>query len=797
MIALLKQNSLTALKRFTAEKFALNLSERSSTATITVGPEAPEIAVNDWLKDESGPGAGIVWRVKSVATDYATDTRTISCEHMAATLKDAILFGEVTPAMIANKKKATTCTAKDAVTYILKQSAQWTIGTFGFDKSAPYNFNGDSLFDALETVSSSLLNAWWSYDFSKYPFKLNINPKSTAVACEMRMDRNIASLKRTIDRTRMFTRFYPIGKNDMHLSLKVSGKTFTNYVEKNADVYGAVAKVETDTDKDTQQKLYDWAVERLNNHCEPAVTISISGLDLSAATGEALDKLTLGTVCRVPLPEYGTTITEPITQLSWGDKIADPESVSVTLANVVEDVATIVNQLSKSAGSGGRKNAKDQKEDHAWIEDTDDHVSMIAEALDPGSSKNWSRVSSWNVGPDGILGKVTYTENAVVQYETRFEQNETSIGMVVKVNKNGTRAIEAGKICLAINKDKSVDAVIKADKIKLLGETIAQKISSAYIYTKIANMANVSVKKLTSERGGIVVKSVSTTEYHQGGVKCYVPHAVTSLQIVQDGDTYTLQRKWFSESDWTDVGSFSRATALSGAWAGGVFTVTASPQGNTCKTTIVGDTATRSGQSVSIPVNARMGESSTQISTGKTLTAVITLNNNEVSCTRGSRSTTEPTTDGTIAKLTANGWYTLTIDVLNVSKTYKLQADIGTSTTLSGAWESGVFTVTASPQGNTCLTTLAGGTASRSGRTVTIPVKATIGDSATQVDTGKSVTATITAAKSEVSCTRGTRSTTEPTTTDSTIAKITANGWYIVTVEVLGCTKTYKMNIAV
>ena len=63
------------------------------------------------------------------------------------------------------------------------------------------------------------------------------------------------------------------------------------------------------------------------------------------------------------------------------------------------------------------------------------------------------------------------------------------------------------------------------------------------------------------------------------------------------------------------------------------------------------------------------------------------------------------------------------------------------ATTLTGAWSSGVFT--ASATGVTPLTTsITGGTGTWSGKTVTIPIYATIGSSATAYNTGKSVTAT-------------------------------------------------------
>lgn len=426
MIAKLSGHSLTVSEWFRAERMALNLSERDSTATITVGPDAPAISVGDWLKDDTEPGSGMVWRVKSIDTAFEADTRTIQCEHVISTLRDRLMFGEIKPADITGNPEDTTCTAEQAAQFILYHQSDWQLGTFGFSKTAPYNFNGDDLFSALETVSSSLMNAEWTYSTASYPFTVNIAPRNTSVGCEMRMDRNIRTLRRTIDRTRMFTRFYPIGKNNLHID--------GDYVSKNESTYGVISKVETDGSKATTDELEAWANERLNNHAEPVVTVTISGLELSAATGESLDHLVLGTVCRVPLPEYDTTITERITKLSWSDKIGEPENVTVTLANNTEDVASIINEIVKSGGAGGRAAAAKDGEDHAWIVDADDHISLVAEAIsgkDEEGNPNWSRVSELTVDGNGIEARVIEAEGDIIENAAEIALTQSMIHSAV------------------------------------------------------------------------------------------------------------------------------------------------------------------------------------------------------------------------------------------------------------------------------------------------------------------------------------------------------------------------------
>ena len=459
---LLSGQSLTKADWFRPERMGLNLEERVSTATPTLGPEAPEMTVGAWLLDEEEPGAGIVWRVKTINTQYDTNTRTVALEHICATLKDLVMFGEVKPTDMraaGSTAPAGECYAAEALAYILSKHSLWTLGTVTSEYSSisnPYNFNGDTLFDALETVTASLEGCYWSFDLSALPFTISFLKFSDDVDSEMRAGRNIRTLRKTVDMSRMYTRFYPIGKNDLH----VDG----GYVSRNENLYGVIAKVETDQSIRHKSELTRWANERLRKHAEPSVTIQISGLDLSESTGEPLDRFTVNKQCRVPLPEFGTTITEKVTKLSWSDKIGEPESVNVTLANLLEDVASIINNQAKSGGRGGRTAAKDAKEDHAWIEDTEDHVAIIAEAaggsgIYDGQDINWSRVAALVVDGNGIQQRVTIAQQDATVGKSWVEQNGATVTAGVAkistleekdVELEGRLDLEAGKASLLV-----------------------------------------------------------------------------------------------------------------------------------------------------------------------------------------------------------------------------------------------------------------------------------------------------------------------------------------------------------
>lgn len=643
---LLDGHSLTPAQKVPVTEMRLTLNERNSTATMTP-VRMDGIGVNSWVKDETEPGAGIVWRVKGIKTNYANDTTAVDLEHVISTLKDRLMFGKVTPAMMSGQLGATTCTAQQAIQYILSQQSDWALGTCGYNVSNPYQFDGDSLFDALEKVSDSLENAMWTYDMSVYPFLLSIAPAPSGVGSEMRAGRNIRTISRTVDRSGMYTRFYPIGENDLHIT--------GDYVSKNESTYGLVAHVETDTSISTEAELRRWANERLAKHAEPTVTTEIEGLELAAKTGEALDRLILGRECRMPLPEYSTTITERIKELSYPDKVNQPEMVRVTLSNMRNDVTKIIAESLKSAarGYGGRGAARRQKEDMAWFEDTNDHVAMCAKGIigeDAYGNPNWYLLSQIIVDGTGVhqhvqsvqetadgsasileqagmelnaQGVLIYADDNTNMVGAKFNVQASKIGMVV-----GTRTVQgqeenyikAGEITLAINNAGESEAHIDANKVYIgndksttviAGKCSLSDVTANYIQSKIADLSVLNVAAV-SATGNIHTSNgyIAAPYYYIGSGNSLqnMASGIWALQITSSGNTYTLQKKDWDDSGWVDVGSFSRAVASwTMGWSSGIFTATANPQSQSASTTITQGTPSWDGTDVTIPI---MGEDS-------------------------------------------------------------------------------------------------------------------------------------------------------------------------------------------
>lgn len=571
---LLNGHSLTPAGKVPIESMSLRLRERDSTAEITMaGGDLYGIAVNSWMQDDDGT----VWRVRSIQHEYADSTIKIQLEHVVLALKDPILFGEITPATITGDSSATTCTALQAINYILSQHSDWTLGTYGYGTvTNAYKFDGDNLYDALERVCNTLDDPWWTLDTSVYPFRISIAPKQSGVACELRADRNLSAITRTVDMSGCYTRFYPIGKGDLHIT--------GDYVSRNESTYGVIARVETDQSLDTEAALIAWANERLGKHAEPEVTVRAQGLDLAEATGEPLDLLTLGRICRVPLPEYNTTILDRITELYYPDLLRSPESVEITMANRTEDITRIIATEIKSgggrSGSGGRRAARVEEKiqefdnsdlwinrDSVWAVSgaytvvTDElgnkHIRLkdggLLEVLRDGvyetvgTSQAIAEVN--NVVTNTILGSALWTQRnnitGVVGEFQVVEETDPDTGQTVKhlkVISGGGMTIQRNQTEFGLWDQGNLTGGIMVNKIN--GNDVEVKISAARVdlgaYATVGQLNAVSAE-IQNLTGGTIVENYV-------GAQLVVGTTVTANStFVHDGDTiYKRAMRWTS-----------------------------------------------------------------------------------------------------------------------------------------------------------------------------------------------------------------------------------------------------------
>ena len=157
----------------------------------------------------------------------------------------------------------------------------------------------------------------------------------------------------------------------------------------------------------------------------------------------------------------------------------------------------------------------------------------------------------------------------------------------------------------------------------------------------------------------------------------------TGLKVVDAGNNkYKMQVLRVGEQSWTDLpnSTFSRATTLTRSWSSGTVTVTASPQGETLEMGIKKGSATKSdavwnGRDVSIPIYTNLNGGETWYATGASVQATYTQSKAGITLVR-QKQNSEPSADGTLSKITSNGWYLLTVTAGGTEKTWKVQVDV-------------------------------------------------------------------------------------------------------------------------
>lgn len=347
-----------------------------STASIVLDSESPDVAIGAWVQIWAPNGEMCVMYVKNRKKDYVTGNLTLTLEHTFGLLEEMVVFGEVTAETMSGTTGATTCTVFQAITYLLNQQTEtlftMAAGDCDFSDAQGWKFTNSDIYSDLNNLTDAIQNCQWEFNQASLPWALKLKTWPMASTMEMRRNRNLETLQITYDRSGMYTRVYPTGKNNLHID---SVNNNVSYMDQNTGIYGVIANVITDSTINNAGLLKAWAQKQLARNSVPKVSVSISGYELSQATGESLDKFIIGRMCRIPLPEYGETVMERMSELTWKDCIAQPESVTVTLANELKTITGVLNEKARSGGGGSKKANTEHdcelEEDEVKIEEFD------------------------------------------------------------------------------------------------------------------------------------------------------------------------------------------------------------------------------------------------------------------------------------------------------------------------------------------------------------------------------------------------------------------------------------------
>lgn len=583
-----------------------------SEENLTLPVNSVNVPMHAWIKVFNQNGFVGIYRRTSNNRNIPSD-QSATFRHGIDILQDSIWAGETD---FEGTKTQFLTALLNQQTHLVKGVKPWVLGTCQDSSTYKKSIKNDNLMDLFQDLEDEGGDYYFQYDQTVWPWQVSYLQRSSNVASEFRLQRNMEKCRISENDSELCTR----------LVLEVNAMvTDSEGVQQNESVtrtynnaaaqaiYGIIVKTE---DIDTTDTLPNgpfpeadaFASKFLSDRAAPIVTVQIDGLELYRRTGDTWDEARLGTLCRVAVPDYDTYISQRVVAVSYPDQYGVSDRVTITLSNATPKTLKETSSLSSSvstaqrtasrAGSRGRSNSR-------AVESFDQHFKIVDD------NNNVLKQAGMHLDANGLL---VYADDNVNMVGSRFNVQADKIGMVVGTRPDGRNFVKAGEICIAINESGETTAVLDADRVlagrgaETIGDLelpdwmdtttglIATKATIVDLNALRARVGTLEADSITTSNmesinamfnsvGAKDIAASGTLSIKDGNTYYGVQRSISDLQIVSSGNTYTLQYKKWADSNWTSVSqSFSRATSLSGGWSGGRYTVTASPQGNTNST---------------------------------------------------------------------------------------------------------------------------------------------------------------------------------------------------------------------
>ena len=561
MPQLLSGHTMTPAGILRPQSMQLSLrADGTSTASMVLDSESPDVQIGTWIQIWAPNGEMCVMYVKNRKKDYITGNITLTLEHTFSLLSDMVVFGEITAETMSGTTGATTCTVKQAIQYLLGQQTETLFSMNNadcdFNDAQGWKFTNSDIHSDLNSLTDAIQDCQWEFDQTSLPWKLKLKEWPTSATMELRRNRNLESLQVTLDRSGMYTRAYPTGKNNLHID---SVNSNVSYLDRNTATYGVIANVITDSTIASPDLLKAWAEKQLKKNSVPKVSVTISGYELSQATGESLDKLVIGRMCRIPLPEYGETVTERLSELSWKDAISQPEAVTCTLANELKTLTGVLNEKARGGG-GGSKRANTEHdcelgEDEEKIEEFDNSDIWI------NRDSVWAVCGAYEVTTlPGGGKKLKMVEGTALV----LERNHTEYGIYDEGNLTGGICVDK------INGQSGTVLKLTADVIDIQG--VISKLVSENI-----QVMNITVTGDGVFTDGVTCATVDANDGTSGFKDIYTKGLeIDDTSFVFDNDTVTWQsytaRYIETSSLWYFLRAATDSTTPTGTTLGRVIT---------------------------------------------------------------------------------------------------------------------------------------------------------------------------------------------------------------------------------
>ena len=331
-----------------------------STASMTLPDGEPKVHVRDWVELYTEHGSAGIYRVTRQKDDVGNEQR-LALTHGLCALEDAVIPGEGTLSGSPAQVIGTILSHQKRKLWVLGEigSAVATTGAQGTSIAEPFGDGGGhsplasgssvkieysytNAMEALEDMLSRLPDHVLTLDQTSLPWKLGLQALPTQDGAEARLSRNLRGVSVEDDDSELCTRVYL----DDREGFVRDGPTI--------GTWGPVERVLTVPDGATDEEVEAYVRAYLEEHKNPARTITLDAQDLSESTLEPLDAFRLWKRARVPLPARGEVLREHIRALDYPDVFGDPDNVRVTVGGRGRDLRAMLADISRRATDTNR-----------------------------------------------------------------------------------------------------------------------------------------------------------------------------------------------------------------------------------------------------------------------------------------------------------------------------------------------------------------------------------------------------------------------------------------------------------
>ena len=442
-------------------------------------------------------GSAGIYRAAQVETDYADDSSRVAWEHGICTLGDVIY----------TEKEEQSKTVTDMLNTLLGlqgERAYWTVGRVETGDTVTLTPNGQTVLDLLLTMMEQLPDYMLAFDQSSFPWLLSIVRKPQEITAEGRLSRNLSSVRVQYDDSELCTRVYANGLENGYMD------------SDNVATYGLVEHSLTLSEDIEQAEAETIASRYLEKRDTPAVAIEIDAVDLSLATGEALDAFTISKRFRLALPAYGQTFEEDIIGIEYADVFGEPERVTLELANEIADINEKTRKAQKVAAALGGVSGIAATQNTIIKQDTkmetyDKYITALEDADILVMREDHAKVEVGNA----------MVEIFAMQRDVYEETDKTDIvtamrtaGMTVDANKSLVEIIASEVINRKIASDDNADAIDTAEsRITVTEGAIESKVSKNGVVSAInqtAETIKISASKINLD-GYVTASNLAAT----------------------------------------------------------------------------------------------------------------------------------------------------------------------------------------------------------------------------------------------------------------------------------------------